>query len=300
MVYTVTFTPSIDYIVTVNSFELGMTNRTTSEQLLPGGKGVNVSAVLERLGVPSTALGYVAGFTGEQIEAMLSQQGVHTEFIHLQTGNSRINIKLKSIDGTEINGMGPEISQQDIDALTTQIDQLQADDILVLAGSIPAGMSKSIYGTFMERVKEKGICVAVDTTQEMLRNVLPHNPFIIKPNQHELGELLGVPITTPQQALQYGEQLLQAGAQNAIVSMGKEGAVFLGSDGQRLHLAAPKGTLVNSVGAGDSMLAGFLAGYLKTNDLAFAFKMAVCTGSASAFSKEFATAQEVEKLMCQR
>ncbi len=299
MVYTVTLSPSIDYIVDVNNFQLGITNRTTQEMMFAGGKGINVSLVLKSLGIPSTALGFVAGFTGAQIEAMLHTQGIQTDFIALEQGQSRINMKLRSVDGTEINGMGPVITPQALDAFMRQIDALQDGDMLVLAGSIPQAVSPSIYVDIIARTAGKNLCIAVDTSGEMLREVLPHKPFIVKPNHHELGELVGAAINTPQDALHYGAFLLEQGAQNAIVSMGKQGAVLLASDGTRLHLPAPKGTLVNSVGAGDSMLAGFLAGYLETGDLTHAFTMALCTGSASAFSAALATKHDVATLMAQ-
>lgn len=305
MVYTVTLSPSIDYIVDVENFQLGRTNRTTGEIMYAGGKGINVSMVLQNLGIPSVALGYLAGFTGAQIEAMLTAQHIKTDFITLTEGQSRINLKLRSVDGTEINGLGPVISPEALERLMLRLDQLQDGDMLVLAGSIPQGVSKTIYVDIMARLAGKQVCVAVDTSGEMLRSVLPQHPFIVKPNHHELSELVGIDIITPEDALKYGEILLEQGAQNAIVSMGKDGAVFLGGGGQRLHLPAPKGELVNSVGAGDSMLAGFLAGCLAggedgaMGELAHAFQMAICTGSASAFSAQLATKKQVAKLMKQ-
>ncbi len=308
MIYTVTLSPSIDYIVDVENFQLGRTNRTTGEIMYAGGKGINVSMVLQNLGIPSTALGFLAGFTGTQIEAMLASQNIKTDFITLPTGQSRINLKLRSEDGTEINGMGPVISAEALERLMMRIDRLQDGDMLVLAGSIPQGVSNTIYVDIMARLAGKQVCVAVDTSGEMLRSVLPQHPFIVKPNHHELSEMVGVDITIPADALKYGEILLEQGAQNAIVSMGKDGAVFLGGNGQRLALPVPKGELVNSVGAGDSMLAGFLAGCLQADasetgdfdfDFTCPFQMAICTGSASAFSAQLATKREVAKLMKQ-
>ncbi len=293
MVYTVTFNPSLDYIVSVNDFELGMTNRTTSELMLPGGKGINVSIVLQNLGVESTALGFMAGFTGDEICRKLEVQGVNTRFVKIDEGISRINLKLKSIDGTEINGMGPAISDEKVEELMKMLDQLEVGDYLVLAGSIPASMPDDIYKVIMERLQEKDIEIVVDATKDLLMNVLPYRPFLIKPNNHELGELFGVKITKREEVAPYARKLQEKGAKNVLVSMAGEGAVLVTEDGQTFMAPAPKGELKNGVGAGDSMVAGFITGWMNSKNYEEAFHMGLATGSASAFSEQLATKEEV-------
>ncbi len=301
MIYTVTFNPSLDYIVEVPGFELGMTNRTVAEQMFPGGKGINVSMVLQNLGHKSIALGFLAGFVGREIERCVVERGVESKFIALEEGNARINVKLKNVDGTEINGMGPAISKKAMDELLAQLDALVAGDMLVLAGSIPKTISDTIYMDIMKRLAGKGIEVVVDATKELLMNVLPYNPFLIKPNHHELGEIFGVKIESQGDVLPYAKKLQEMGAKNVLVSMGGMGAVLLAEDGSHYALDVPKGTLVNAVGAGDSMVAGFIAGCLEKSDYEHtryehAFKMGVATGSASAFSENLATKCEVVDL----
>ncbi|MBP3718490.1 MAG: 1-phosphofructokinase, partial [Eubacterium sp.] len=285
MVYTVTFNPSLDYIVTVDDFKLGLTNRTTSELMLPGGKGINVSIVLSNLGIDNSAIYYSAGFVGEEITRRVQESGINAEEIKLSEGCSRINLKLKSIDGTEINGMGPDISEEDIQKLYEKLDKIQEGDTLVLAGSIPSTMPETIYSDIMDRLQGRGIRIVVDATKDLLMNVLKYKPFLIKPNNHELGEIFGVTLETRESVVPYAKKLLEMGAENVIVSMAGEGAVFVASDGQVYMREAPKGKLVNGVGAGDSMVAGFIAGYLKEGELLHAFKMGLSTGSASAFSE---------------
>lgn len=294
MIYTVTFNPSLDYIVSVDNFELGMTNRTATELMLPGGKGINVSIVLKQLGLDNTALGFVAGFTGEDIVHRMENSGVHADFIRVEEGLSRINVKLKNIDGTEINGMGPEISSDKLQALLTQLDGLQEGDVLVLAGSIPKSMPTSIYSQIMKRLAERKILIVVDATGDLLMNVLEYHPFLIKPNNHELGELFDVKITTKEQVVPYAKKLQDKGARNVLISMGGQGAVLVTEQGDVYQAEAPTGELKNSVGAGDSMVAGFLAGWLTKKDYEHAFRMGVSTGSASAFSENLATKEEVE------
>ena len=294
MVYTVTFNPSLDYIVTVDDFKLGMTNRTTSELMLPGGKGINVSIVLSNLGIDNTAIYYSAGFIGDDITRRIRESGINAEEIRINEGCSRINLKLKSIDGTEINGMGPDISEAEIDELYKKLDMIKAGDTLVLAGSIPSTMPDSIYSDIMERLEGKGIRIVVDATKDLLMNVLKYKPFLIKPNNHELGEIFGVTLETRESVVPYAKKLLEMGAENVIISMAGEGAVFAASDGQVYLREAPKGKLVNGVGAGDSMVAGFIAGYIESGELLHAFKMGLSTGSASAFSEYLATREEVE------
>ena len=297
MIYTVTFNPSLDYIVSVDHFRTGGINRTTKELLFPGGKGINVSIVLKNLGFDNIALGFTAGFTGTELERLLGEKGVRSDFIRVERGMSRINVKLRSDEETEINGMGPEIEQKDIAKLYSQLDRLQAGDILVLSGSIPAVMPGTMYMDIMKYLEGRGIRIVVDATKDLLMKVLPYRPFLIKPNNHELGEIFGVEIRTKDEVLKYARELKERGAQNVLVSMAGDGAVLLDESGQEHRAEAPKGTLRNSVGAGDSMVAGFIAGYLVSEDCEQAFRMGVCTGSASAFSDELATREEVVALM---
>lgn len=296
MIYTVTFNPSLDYIVTVKDFRLGETNRTASEQMLPGGKGINVSTVLENLGFENTALGFVAGFTGKEIVRKVQELGFRHEFIELQEGCSRINIKMKDFDGTEINGQGPAIKEADVQTLLERLDHLGEGDILVLAGSIPSSMPETIYADILKRLDGKGVMTVVDATNDLLMEVLKYHPFLIKPNQHELGEIFGVELTTQESVVPYAKKMQEKGAVNVLVSMGGKGAVLLDANGDVHMLLAPKGNLVNAVGAGDSMVAGFLAGWLEKQDYEHAFRMGVSAGSASAFSEFLATRQEVESV----
>lgn len=294
MIYTVTFNPSLDYIVDVQDFRTGMTNRTTAEQMFAGGKGINVSIVLKNLGLDSTALGFIAGFTGEEIRRRVEKLGICAEFILVEHGTSRINVKLKSIDGTEINGMGPEIGSDKLEQLFAKLDTLEEGDVLVLAGSIPASMPDSIYRDIMERLANRGIIFVVDATKDLLLNVLKYRPFLIKPNNHELGEIFGVKISARKEVVPYAKKLQEMGARNVLVSMAGEGAVLITESGETFACPAPKGKLVNGVGAGDSMVAGFLAGYMERHDYEYAFKMGVSSGSASAFSEKLASREEVE------
>lgn len=296
MVYTVTFNPSLDYIVSVENFQTGMTNRTTSELILPGGKGINVSIVLKNLGIENTALGFIAGFTGEEIKRKVEKTGCKAEFIPIDHGNSRINVKLKSIDGTEINGQGPQMEEKNLEQLLQRLDQLQEGDFLVLAGSIPSSMPNSIYRDIMRRLFGKKIEIVVDATQDLLMNVLEYHPFLIKPNNHELGEIFHTQIHTREEVLPYAKELKKLGAQNVLVSLAGQGAVLLDENGEYYEHEAPKGNLVNAVGAGDSMVAGFLAGWMEQKNYAHAFKMGLSAGSASAFSEYLATKEEVEKV----
>lgn len=297
MIYTVTFNPSLDYIVSVDDFKLGMTNRTVSEQMLPGGKGINVSIVLKNLGFENVALGFMAGFVGEEIRRRMEETGCRTDFISVENGVSRINVKLKSIDGTEINGQGPVISPEKVEELLCKIDTLKEGDILVLAGSIPASMPSTMYHDILERIQGKGVISVVDATKDLLLRVLPYHPFFIKPNNHELGEIFGVTLTEREEVVPYAKKLQEMGARNVLVSMAGKGAVMVAEDGSVYTRPAPKGNLVNAVGAGDSMVAGFLAGWLESKDYEQAFKMGISTGSASAFSEFLATKEEVLKVL---
>lgn len=296
MIYTVTFNPSLDYIVSVNDFQLGLTNRTDSELILPGGKGINVSTILMNLGIDSTAFGFAAGFTGEEIIREVEAMGIRSDFIKIDSGISRINLKLKNIDGTEINGSGPEISEEKIEELLRKLDILGEGDILVLAGSIPASMPADMYSTIMERLQHKNVTFIVDATKNLLINVLKYKPFLIKPNNHELGELFDVKLTTREEVIPYGKKLQKQGARNVLISMAGEGAVLVAEDGSVYEAPAPKGTLVNAVGAGDSMVAGFTAGWIEKKDYRHAFYMGVSAGSASAFSEYLATKEEIMDL----
>ena len=297
MIYTVTFNPSLDYIVSVDDFKLGLTNRTSSELILPGGKGTNVSTVLKNLGLESTALGFVAGFTGNEIVKRLNDMGIKSDFISIENGISRINLKLKSIDGTEINGAGPDISEEKVNELMDKLNQLKEGDVLVLAGSIPSSMSDNIYRDIMADLKDRGVMIVVDATKDLLLNVLEYHPFLIKPNNHELGEIFDVKLTTREEVIPYGRKLQEKGARNVLVSMAGEGAVLIAEDGQVFDAPAPKGKLINGVGAGDSMVAGFVAGWIEKQDYEYAFHMGVASGSASAFSENLATKREISEVL---
>lgn len=297
VIYTVTFNPSLDYIVSVKDFRPGMTNRTSSELMLAGGKGINVSIVLGNLGIKSTALGFIAGFTGDEIVRRLHNGGINSEFIKINDGISRINIKLKSIDGTEINGQGPHIDSSHIEQLMNRLRRLESGDVLVLAGSIPAGISDNIYKDIMDMLKDKGVQIVVDATSRLLTNVLEYNPFFIKPNQHELGDIFNVTLNTQEEVIPYAFELKKMGAVNVCVSMGGKGAILVADDGNVYKAKAPDGILKNSVGAGDSLVAGFLSGWIEKKDYEYAFRKGVATGSASAFSERLATNGEVNDLI---
>ncbi len=297
MIYTVTLNPSLDAFCSVKDFQTGKTNRTEAEYILAGGKGINVSKVLKNLGIESVALGFLAGFTGEEIQRQLEEDGLSTDFVKVAEGISRINWKLTSIEGTEINGQGPNISSKEAEAFLQKLEGLQKGDILFLSGSIPASLSGDFYEQIMDRVKEAGGSVILDATGESLLKGLSHNPFLIKPNHHELGELYQVDILGMEDAIFYGRKLQEAGSENVLVSLAGEGAVLLTTDGQIFTAEAPKGEVRNTVGAGDAMLAGFMTGWLEKGDYEYAFQIAVATGSASAFSKGFATKEEIYSLL---
>ncbi|MEG1483171.1 1-phosphofructokinase [Clostridium sp.] len=299
MIYTITFNPALDYIVKVDDFKLGSVNRTSYEEIYAGGKGINVSIVLNNLGVESKVLGYIAGFTGNEIERRVKDFGCDSDFIKLDNGMSRINVKLKSSEESEINGQGPAITNKDLQELYKKLDCLKENDILVLAGSIPSTLPKDIYESIMKRLDERGVKFIVDATGDLLLNVLNYKPFLIKPNHHELAELFNVEIKNEDEIIHYAKKLREMGAQNVLISMAGDGAIFITETGEVIKSTVPKGKLKNSVGAGDSMVGGFIAGYLKNNKLEEAFKMGVATGSASAFSEGLATKDKVEKLLLQ-
>lgn len=308
MIYTVTLNPSLDYIVGVRNFKTGNVNRTCEEMIVPGGKGINVSIVLKNLGMESIPLGFVSGFTGTEIKRLLFTQGISDNFISVKEGISRINVKLRSLleadcgektvcEESEINGQGPKIDDSELDAFYHQIDQLKKGDVLVLAGSIPTVLPTTMYGDIMARLQDREILVVVDAANDLLLNVLEYHPFLVKPNHHELGELFHVEIREKDEVISYAGKLQEKGARNVLVSMAGDGAVLVTEDGRVYMMEAPKGVVRNSVGAGDSMVAGFLYGYLTYHSYEKAFHYGVCTGSASAFSQKLATKQEVEDLL---
>ena len=297
MIYTVTFNPAIDYVVELVSFNIGEVNRTTREYMNLGGKGVNVSRVLTNLEIPNTALGFVAGFTGEALRTGLGEMGVKTDFIKLKEGNTRINVNIKGISETDINARGPEISDEAIEELFNKLDNLKDSDILVLAGSIPASLPSDMYERIMSRLYGKGIRFVVDATKDLLMKSLKYEPFLIKPNNHELGEIFGLQLKNDDEIIYYARELKKKGAKNVLVSMAGDGAVLVDENNIAHRIGTPKGKVVNSVGAGDSMVAGFLAGYLENGDYQHALKMGTASGSASAFSEGLATKQEVMDLL---
>lgn len=297
VIYTVTFNPSIDYIVSMNHFSLGKTNRTTEEKMFPGGKGINVSTVLTNLGISNIALGFIAGFTGTEIKRLSQEQGILCDFITLPEGNNRINVKLKDYDGTEINGSGPDIPNTKLEELLKQLNRLKDGDSLVLAGSIPSSVPSNIYQTIMEKLKEKKVNIIVDATKDLLKNSLQFRPFLIKPNRHELEEAFDIIIESKEEAIRYARHLQRMGARNVMVSLSGDGAVFVSEEGESFEADVPPGKLINAVGSGDSMIAGFLAGWETTADYEQAFKMAVAAGSASAYSEELASKKQVEALL---
>lgn len=299
MIYTVTFNPSLDYIVSVDHFKVGEVNRTTEELMFPGGKGINVSMVLKNLGYESVALGFMAGFTGNEIVRLLDERKVESDFISVKEGISRINVKMRSDEESEINGMGPAIGREDIQKLYTQLDRLKENDVLVLAGSIPSVMPESMYMDIMKYLDGRNIRIIVDATKDLLVNVLQYHPFLIKPNNHELGEIFGVKLRTKDEVIPYARKMQEKGARNVLISMAGEGALLVTEEGRVYESMPPMGEVKNSVGAGDSMVAGFLAGYLSSGDYEKAFYMGLCTGSASAFSDNLATADEVRNLLKQ-
>lgn len=296
MIYTVTFNPALDYVVKVEHFTLGQVNRTREENIFYGGKGINVSAVLANLGHESRALGFVAGFTGDEIERGAKSLGFESDFIHVERGMSRINVKLKSDEESEINGMGPEITGQDVDKLFEKLEDLKQGDVLVLSGSIPASIDRGIYERILARLEGRGILAVVDAEKELLLNVLKYHPFLIKPNNHELGDMFGVTLKTEEEITSYARKLQDMGAGNVLVSMAGDGALLVTKDGQVHKMGVAKGTVRNSVGAGDSMVAGFLAGYLENGDYGHALRLGTAAGGATAFSDGLGTKEKIMEL----
>lgn len=296
MIYTVTFNPALDYVVRMDHLELGAVNRSNEEAVFYGGKGINVSTVLKNLGVDSVALGFVAGFTGQAIADGVKAQGVEADFITLKEGMSRINVKIKAGEETEINGQGPKIGKEDLDCMFKKISQIKDGDCLVLAGTIPATLPSDIYESIMESIQDKKVDIVVDATKDLLLNVLKYHPFLIKPNNHELGELFGVTLQSDEDITKYAKKLQELGARNVLVSMAKDGSLLVTETGEVYRMGVPKGKVVNSVGAGDSMVAGFIASYMKDHNYLDALKFGTATGSATAFSEGLASREKVEEL----
>lgn len=297
MIYTVTMNPSVDYVVEVDCFQTGILNRAKRNDVYPGGKGINVSRVLNRLSVPSTALGFLGGFTGRYIESVLQAEGVRTDFVETD-GLTRINIKLKSDEETEINGTGTAIPDEKIDEFFGKIGKLEQGDILVIAGSIPADMPNDVYKKVAERAVAKGVKLVVDVPGEALAELIPYKPFFMKPNHFELGELFQREITTFDEAIRCGKQLIKQGVGHLVISMADRGALYLNRDAV-WKATVPKGVVKNSVGAGDSLVAGFIGNYLETGDVKSAFRFGVASGSATAFSEDLCRRDEVEALLPQ-
>lgn len=298
MIYTVTFNPAIDYIVHTGTMQVGQVNRSQGEELYFGGKGINVSFVLHELGLPSKALGFVAGFTGAAIEAGIQEQGIATDFVHLDSGFSRINVKIKSGEETELNGQGPNISEAAVAELFEKLNQLQDGDVLILAGSIPNTMPADSYEKILAHLSDKKIKVVVDATKDLLLKVLPYHPFLIKPNNHELGELFGVTLHSIEEIATYAKKLQEMGAKNVLISMAGDGALLIDETGKQHVCGVCKGTVKNSVGAGDSMVAGFVAGSMH-GDYEAALKLGTAAGGATAFSEGLAQRAEIERLLQQ-
>ena len=297
MFYTVTLNPALDYILQVDDFGIGKINRTKTEKILPGGKGLNVSMVLKNLEIDTVAIGFIAGFTGDELRKQMEQKGVKTEFIKVQNGITRINVKISSNQETALNGIGPDIDEKDIEELLQKINEITSDDLVILSGNIPKSIPKNIYPIICDILEKNNVTFVVDATRELLIDVLKYKPFLIKPNKEELEETFKVKITTKDELVTYAKKLQDMGAQNVLISLGGDGAILLNKEGKVYYSKSPKGKVINTVGAGDSMVAGFLAGYKKTKDYEQAFKMGIATGSASAFSMDLATAKEVEDLL---
>lgn len=297
MVYTVTFNPALDYVVRMDHFQVGEVNRTAQEEIQLGGKGINVSTVLSHLGVENVALGFLAGFTGQALEEGLRRQGIHTDFIWLEQGLTRINVKIKAGQESEINGQGPNIDADALEQLFQKLDKLQKDDVLIVSGSVPATLPGDIYERILARLEGRGIHFVVDATRDLLCNVLPYHPFLIKPNNLELGEIFGRTLNSDEEIRDCAAQLQQRGARNVLVSMAGDGSLLLDETGACYRLGVPKGQVRNSVGAGDSMVAGFVAGWLKTGDYAYAQRLGAAAGSATAFSDGLATGEQIMALL---
>ena len=296
MIYTLTLNPAIDHIVRLDNLKIGETNRMIEESINAGGKGINVSKLLKNLDEKSIVLGYIAGFTGNEIDRMLKEEGLFTDFICVKNGFARINTKIKSEKETEINGPGLNVDQQEIEKLFDKLDDIKDGDYLFLSGSIPLSMDNGFYAKIMEKLSDKNINIAVDTTGESLNKTLDYSPKIIKPNLRELEELFDCEIKDKIQIEEYSKKLQEMGAKNIIISMGGDGAYFLSEKGDSIFLEAPKGNVIDTVGSGDSMLAGFIYALKNNFSLVEAFKFSVSCGSATAFSEKLATKNEIYKI----
>lgn len=297
MIYTVTFSPAIDYVVDLDVFGIGEINRTKKENCYPGGKGINVSMVLANLGRTSVATGFLAGFTGDFIKNELEARHINSGFISVKEGMTRINVKIRAGKETAINGQGPHISNEEIEQLISQLEKLTKDDLLVISGTVPSSLPDNIYEMILERIKGNDVTVVVDATKDILLNTLKYHPLLVKPNKEELEEMFGVSINSEEELVENATKLVKLGAKNVIVSLGADGALLVGREIEAIRLAAPDGKVVNTVGAGDSLVAGFIDEYLNSKDLALAFRKSIATGSASAFSETLATKEEVEAVL---
>ena len=297
MIYTVTLNPSIDYVVRLDSFVSGITNRTTSEEYYYGGKGINVSCVLAELDIDSTAFGFVAGFTGDAIEKGISNERVTTDFIRLQDGISRINIKIKAGEETEINGQGPHISDAELERLMLRLDALKDGDTLVLAGSIPNTLPDDVYERMLEWISGKDVMIVVDATKKLLLNSLKYKPFLIKPNRQELSEIFSAEVKTEDDIEKYAQELQKMGARNVLISLGGDGAMLIDEFGNKHKAGVLKEKVINTVGSGDSMVAGFIAGYVKEKSYPFALKLGSVCGNATAFLPGLATREKINELL---
>lgn len=296
MVYTITLNPALDYVMKVGKLRYDDINRSKSEEIYYGGKGINVSVILTRLGVHNKALGFVAGFTGRKLEQMLVDEGIDCDFNRLSNGQTRINVKIKADTELDVNASGPDISEDDIKDLMDKLDDIGEDDYLVLAGSIPSTLPDDIYERILSRLQSRGVNFIVDATGDLLKKALPYKPFLVKPNHHELGDLFGVETKTEEDIVKYARKVQEMGARNVLVSRAKDGATLIDENSNVITFANVDGELVNSVGCGDSMVAGFVAGYINKKDYAYALKLGAACGNATAFSEELATANEIKKV----
>lgn len=294
MVYTITLNPALDYVLQVDRLRFDDINRTSGDALYYGGKGINVSAILTQLGTPNKALGFLAGFTGHKLEDMLKADSIDCDFNFLKSGYTRINVKIKAETELDINANGPQINQEDIDGLLTKLDKIQAGDYLILAGSIPSNLPDDIYEQILKRLDGRGISFVVDATGDLLKNVLKYKPFLVKPNHHELGDIFGVDIKNDGDVIKYASRLQELGARNVLVSMAKDGAMLIDENGEAHKIGNVEGELVNSVGCGDSMVAGFVSGYIEKGSYAYALKLGSACGNATAFSPQLATKEEID------
>ena len=307
MIYTITFNPALDYTVQVEEFEIGKINRTKSENILAGGKGLNVSIILKRLGIENTALSFIAGFTGKELQRKIKQYNIKTDFIEINNGYTRINVKISSLKKnsliqereTALNGNGPEITQEDIDELLEKIKKINSEDIVILSGNVPKCINEDIYEIICKELNEKNVKFVVDASQKLLMNCLKYKPFFIKPNKDELEETFNTKIKTKKEIIIYAKKLQEKGAQNVLISLGGDGAILLTEKNEVYYSNTPKGQVINTVGAGDSMVAGFVAGYLKKKDYKEALKLGIASGSATAFSAGLAMNEEINGLLKQ-